>query len=111
MEEQKQNFEELGAKVEIKFFDTTDLNQNVIRPRKYDALLFGLVVGQGQDLFAFWHSSQRMDPGLNLALYANAKADTLLATARATNDQALRDRTYTKVSSVNEFDGWTVTIC
>jgi peptide/nickel transport system substrate-binding protein len=66
------------------------LAQNVIRPRKYDALLFGEVVGREPDLFAFWHSSQRNDPGLNVALYANANADKALAAMRATDDKALR---------------------
>ena len=51
----------LGADVEIKIFEAGDLNQNVIRPRKYDALLFGEIVGRDTDLFAFWHSSQRND--------------------------------------------------
>ena len=62
-----------------------DLKQNVIRPRKYGSLLFGEVIGRDLDLFAFWHSSQRNDPGLNIAMYANPKADSLLETARASN--------------------------
>lgn len=76
----------MGAQVEVQVYETGDLNQNVIRPRKYDALLFGLVVGRDLDLFAFWHSSQRNDPGLNVAMYANSKADDLLSKARATAD-------------------------
>src|SRR3989344_542584 len=35
----------LGAVIEIKVFESGELNQNVIRPRKYEALLFGEVVG------------------------------------------------------------------
>jgi len=76
-------WEKVGAIVEIKIFEIGELNQNVIRTRKYDALLFGEIVGRDLDLFAFWHSSQRNDPGLNIALYANTKADKLLETARA----------------------------
>lgn len=80
-----------GAKVELKFFELSDLNQTVIRPRAYDALLFGEIVGRDLDLFAFWHSSQRNDPGLNIALYTNIKADRLLEEARAAQDQGKRD--------------------
>ena len=80
----KQNWEELGARVEVKVFEISDLNQNVIRPRKYDALLFGEVVGREPDPFAFWHSSQRNDPGLNIALYTNRKVDKLLEEVRST---------------------------
>lgn len=72
----------LGAEVTLQFFDQNDLTLEVLRPRKYDALLFGLVVGRELDLFAFWHSSQRNDPGLNIALYANITTDKLLETAR-----------------------------
>lgn len=72
----------LGAEVTLQFFDQNDLNLEVIRPRKYDALLFGEVVGRELDLFAFWHSSQRNDPGLNIALYANITADTYLEQSR-----------------------------
>lgn len=87
----KADWEAGGAKVDLKVFDVGDLNQNVIRPRKYDALLFGEIVGREPDLFAFWHSSQRNDPGLNIALYANITADKLLEKARATADW--RERT------------------
>ena len=90
----KARWEKLGAKVDIKVFELGDLNQNVIRPRSYDALLFGEIVGRDLDLFAFWHSSQRLDPGLNIALYTNAKADKLLETARVTEDEAKRDDIY-----------------
>lgn len=90
----KEEWEKLGAQVEVKIFESGDLNQNVIRPRKYDALLFGEIVGRDLDLFAFWHSSQRKDPGLNIALYANSKADKLLEDARKIEDKGERVRKY-----------------
>jgi peptide/nickel transport system substrate-binding protein len=79
-----------GIEVEIAVFEPGDLNQNVIRPRKYDALLFGEVIGRDLDLYAFWHSSQRNDPGLNIAMYANSKVDKYLETARSTTDKEER---------------------
>lgn len=90
----KEHWAAAGIKIEIKVFETGDLNQNVIRPRKYDALLFGEIIGRDSDPFAFWHSSQRLDPGLNIALYTNIKADKLLEEARATNDVAKRAEKY-----------------
>lgn len=73
---------ELGIPVDVKKFEQTDLTQTVIRPRKYDTLLFGTVVGRELDFYSFWHSSQRNDPGLNVALYANVTTDTTLAETR-----------------------------
>lgn len=81
----------IGAEVELKFYDLSDLNQAVIRPRAYDALLFGEIVGRDLDLFAFWHSSQRNDPGLNIALYTNIKADRLLEEVRTAQEKEKRD--------------------
>lgn len=90
----KANWEELGARVTVKVFEYGDLSQNVIKTRKYDALLFGEVVGKDLDLYAFWHSSQRNAPGLNLSMYVNSKVDSLLEDARATSDEKKRDTDY-----------------
>ncbi|MEK7063156.1 MAG: ABC transporter substrate-binding protein, partial [Patescibacteria group bacterium] len=76
----------LGAEVTTQFFEASDLQQSIIRPRKYDALLFGEVIGRDVDLFAFWHSSQRNDPGLNIAMYANSTADKMLEEVRTIED-------------------------
>ena len=77
----KQDLAVVGIKVEIKTFETGNLNQNVIRPRKYDTLLFGEIINYESDLYAFWHSSQRKDPGFNVAMYTNAKVDKILEDA------------------------------
>ena len=84
----------LGANVELKVFEPTDLTQNIIRPRRYDALLFGEVIGREPDLYAFWHSSQRNDPGLNIAMYTNIATDKLLEQARTTLSMKKRAALY-----------------
>jgi peptide/nickel transport system substrate-binding protein len=71
-----------------------DLNQNVIRPRSFDALLFGEVIGRDADVYPFWYSSERNDPGLNIAEYANSKVDKLLDTARQTKSDSVREQSY-----------------
>lgn len=86
----KKYWEKIGAEVTVTIYESGDLNQNIIRPRKYDALLFGEIIGRDLDLFAFWHSSQRNDPGLNIALYANLKADKFLEDARTESDPEKR---------------------
>ena len=86
----------MGAEIEVNIYEQGDLSQNVIRPRKYDALLFGEVIGRELDLFAFWHSSQRNDPGLNIALYANTTADSVLEQLRKTGNPTERQALYEK---------------
>ncbi len=90
----KQNLENIGMKVTVKTFEIGNLNQSVIRPRKYDALLFGEIINHESDLFAFWHSSQRKDPGLNVAMYTNTKVDKILEDAFVTIDEKSRVKKY-----------------
>ena len=80
------SWKQIGADVNLKVFDPNDFNQNVIRPRNYDSLFFGEVIGRDLDFFAFWHSSQRNDPGLNIADYANIDVDSALESARKLGD-------------------------
>ena len=87
-------WQKLGAKVDVLVFETGDLNQNVIRSRNFDALLFGNVVGRDADLYPFWHSSQKTDPGLNTALYTNSRADKLLESARSADSQETVEKSY-----------------
>jgi peptide/nickel transport system substrate-binding protein len=93
------DWQAVGVKVTVQVYPLSELNTDVIRPRAYDAVLFGEVVGRGADFFAFWHSSQRNDPGLNLALYANANVDALLSQARTTNDEKQRDKLYAQFAA------------
>ena len=93
-----------GIKTDVKIFESSDLNQTIIRPRKYEALLFGMVTGTNPDLYAFWHSSQRNDPGLNVSMYTNAKADKLLETMRQTADTAELAEQYASFAKEIETD-------
>lgn len=91
------DWRKLGVDTSVKIYDQTELTESVIRPRKYEALLFGLNVDRDNDLFPFWHSSQRLDPGVNVAMYANPKTDKLLEDARATINAGDRDKKYNQV--------------
>lgn len=89
----KEELADIGIKVDVKTFEAGNLNQ-VIRTRKYDALLFGEIINHESDLFAFWHSSQRKDPGLNVAMYTNSKVDKILEDAFTTADETARIKKY-----------------
>jgi peptide/nickel transport system substrate-binding protein len=93
-----------GIKAAVQIYPLSELNISVITPRNYDAVLFGEVVGPSLDLYAFWESSQRNAPGLNLALYANETTDTLLSQARATTDVTIRNNLYTQFAAIIKKD-------
>ncbi len=82
----KQSLERIGFDITIETHDVAYLNQEIIRPRNYEVLLFGEAFDRMVDLYPFWHSSQRDDPGLNVARYANSDVDRLLRELRTERD-------------------------
>ena len=96
----KADWEKLGITVNIELYEPGDLSQNVIRPRKYEALLYGMVIDRDQDLYAFWDSQERNDPGLNIAMYANKTIDALLENARGTVDEKERAADLQKIEKL-----------
>lgn len=82
---------ELGVDVQVEQFEQSDLLQTAIRPRDFEALLFGLDMNRAVDLYPFWHSSQREDPGLNISQYANIEVDKLLDKARTATSSEQKD--------------------
>lgn len=86
----KSDWEKLGAVVTLKVFDPSSFVTEVLSPRKYDVIFYGQVIGRTPDPFAYWHSSQRNAPGLNIALYANKNVDKLLESARKEHDPDAR---------------------
>lgn len=80
-------WQELGIRTELSYVDPRDLSREVLKGRKYDVLLYGVILGSDPDQYPFWHSSQIDFPGLNLARYVNRSADTLLEEAREATDE------------------------
>ncbi len=89
----KEQWKEVGVDLQIETLPTPDLQQ-VIKDRNYQMLLFGEIISLDPDPFSLWHSSQKRDPGLNLALYDNKTADTLLEDARKTLNPLDRAKKY-----------------
>jgi peptide/nickel transport system substrate-binding protein len=88
--ELERQWEVLGLEVEVLTFAPAALERDVIKPRAYQALLFGEVLGLIPDPFPFWHSTQAKAPGLNLSSYSNKAVDKLLEDARKELDPAKR---------------------
>jgi peptide/nickel transport system substrate-binding protein len=93
-------WQSIGAKINLILVGSKELEQDYIRPRKFDALLFSENVGADPDPFAFWDSSQSHDPGLNLSEFSNAEADKLLTEARQTADINVRVKDYQRFQEI-----------
>ena len=96
----KQQWSKIGANVTVKVLTVSDLQQNYIRTREYDSLLFGQAISFNPDLYSFWHSSQKHDPGLNLSLLDNKDADAALEDLRQQTDDSRRIEDYQKFQDV-----------
>ena len=90
----KSQWEKAGARVNVTVLGAIDLQQNAIRPREYQALLFGEAAMLDSDPYSFWHSSQKHHPGLNLALFDDKKADDILMSLREEVDPEKRRGKY-----------------
>ncbi len=91
-EELASMWKNIGANVKVATSD--NIQADVIKPRQYEALLFGEILSYDPDPYAFWHSSEKKDPGLNLALYDNADVDKILSEARQETDPNVRAQKY-----------------
>lgn len=91
---------QVGINLEITTYPSSQLTQEIIKPRNYEMLLFGEVLETVPDPYPFWHSSQVKDPGLNLAKYENSNADKLLETARISLDETVRAQKYEQFQNI-----------
>ena len=90
----KRQWAPLGIKLSITTAGEDELQQTYMRPRNFQMLLYGLNVGADPDVYAYWHSSQATDPGVNLSQYASDTADHALESGRIATDPATRVAKY-----------------
>lgn len=90
----------LGIKVTVASTTFSVLRRDFLQDRKYDAAVAAWDQGPDPDPYFGWHSSQTGQAGLNLANYANAISDDLIAKGRTSNDNVVRKDVYTQFQQV-----------
>lgn len=93
-------WENIGVKTQIEIIPTNKIQTDILRPRNFQALFYGQIVGADPDSYAFWHSSQIKESGLNIANYSNKEVDALLEDARVINDTEQRKEKYLKFQDI-----------
>ncbi len=79
----KKNLSDIGIEIVITSHSESDLIKEVIRDRNFEILLFGYQTDiVNPDLYYFFHSSQKSDPGINIASFSNKIADKLIMDLR-----------------------------
>lgn len=86
----------VGADVTIQPLDAaTFIDEHLLR-RRFEAALVEIDPGADPDPYPFWHSSQVVSPGRNLANFADPRFDDALERARQTTNVAVRTELYAK---------------
>ncbi|AKM77870.1 MAG: Extracellular solute-binding protein [Candidatus Wolfebacteria bacterium GW2011_GWC2_46_275] len=86
----KKQWKVVGIDVQVHIASAHNFNSEVIKPRNYELLLFGNNYGKNLDPYSFWHSSQKLAPGLNLSVYSNKDVDKFIDVVRTDFDPASR---------------------
>lgn len=96
----KNFWESLNIKVTLDLLPQAQVQNETIRSRNFQALLYGEFVGADPDAYAFWHSTQIGETGLNLSNFSHKEVDRALEEARLTNDIEERKKHYKKFQEV-----------
>lgn len=70
-----------GINVEVLVYSLSNLAE-IIKNRDFEILVFGSIIERDTDLYAYWHSTQRTYPGLNITGYMSNTLDKNLESLR-----------------------------
>lgn len=93
-EQLREQWRAIGADVSIQQHAREDLEMNVIKPRSYDALLYAHQMRFDPNLQPLWHSSEKSDPGMNYAVFADEEMDESLKLSIGTGKEDERRESY-----------------
>ncbi|KKU94773.1 MAG: Extracellular solute-binding protein [Parcubacteria group bacterium GW2011_GWA1_48_11b] len=96
----KDDWLKIGVALNPIVLKPSEVINSAIKPRNYQMIIFGNTLNNNPDIFSFWHSSQRFDPGLNLALFNDKTSDGLLESLRQTLDETARLQDLSKLQKI-----------
>lgn len=96
----KDDWQKIGVSLNPVILKLSDVINNAIKPRNYQMIIFGNTLNNNPDIFSFWHSSQRFDPGLNLALFGDKTVDGLLESVRQNLNTDSRRQDLSKIQKL-----------
>jgi peptide/nickel transport system substrate-binding protein len=85
---------ELGVEVEVQVSGASQFVEGVLLPREFEAALVSIDPGPDPDPYPFWHSTQTLGEGRNLAGLSDPNVDQLLENGREASSAAERAADY-----------------
>ncbi len=96
-----ESWEDVGVNVLPQTTNISTLVRDFLKPRRFDAVLFGWSNLPGDpDPFPLWHSSQTGVEGQNYCGYANGEVDRLLEEGRRIHDREEREEMYLQFQQI-----------
>lgn len=96
----KESWSKLKFEIDLVVIEPALINNEIIKTRNYDAILFGNALAKSPDIISFWHTKERFYPGQNLSLYSNKTVDSLLESVRQNFDDAERLSGLSKIQTL-----------
>ncbi len=100
----KQNWEAVGARVDIQNYESAAFFGDILDHIKFDIAVFGWVSGVDPDCYSLWHSNQIPDEnhgqGQNYVGYKNPRIDYLLTAGQTEINPAKRKKIYDEVQQI-----------
>lgn len=93
----KEELSNIGFEVTLKPVDSVTFQSSTLTQKDYQVLLAGELYGTDPDPYAFWHSSQTGNEGLNLSLYKNSDADKAIVKIREAQDNETKAQGFTEL--------------
>lgn len=78
----KANWQNIGIETSLNIVHRADFATSIINTRNYQAVLTAKLIGNDNDVYPFWHSSQNQSPGLSLSLFSDQDIDKILEQSR-----------------------------
>ena len=91
--ELKKQWDKLGVHVNVTLQQSMYF-QTTLETRSYDAVIHGISIGNDPDVYAYWHSSQTENGGLNYSNYKSNEADLSLEAGRTRQTDTQRALKY-----------------
>lgn len=74
--------DKLNLNVTLNPVETSKFEEEIVKPRKFEILLYGQETARDPDRYVNWHSTQKDYPGLNLPGFEHVRADRALEEGR-----------------------------
>jgi len=97
----QESWQNVGIKTSLAIYPLDIFNDEVVKMRKYQVLLCGIIKNFNSDLnYALWHSSQIKGGGINLSNFSNKRVDELLEKVNKMPYKNIREKKYKEIQDI-----------